>query len=90
MKEFLHQSRRSWLISPQQQAILNQTVKKAKEYDNDYKETCVDSAACFRLPYRDIAMPRNSDDSKSDPKSQEARRVAVGSCRNFQASKYFM
>lgn len=46
-------------------------IKKANEYDDDHKKTYLDAAARFRLPYWDLAMPRNDDDSKATEKAKK-------------------
>ena len=71
MKESLYKLRHNWLTFPQQQAIYNQMIKEANEYHGDYKKTYLDAASRFKLPYWDISMPRNSDDSKATPKAKQ-------------------
>lgn len=55
------------LTYPKQAVVHEEMVKQAKAYpDENDRNTYLDAAASFRLPYWDLIMPRNAE-TNSDP-----------------------
>ena len=63
-------------------------VRQAKAFqDEDEKQSYLDAAARFRLPYWDIIMPRNDEPTKPPPGHTEIDPTVIWGCPRILKAK---
>ena len=67
-------------------------VKQAKKYsDEKERNTYLDAAARFRLPYWDVVMPRNEEQTTPPPGKDRTDPAAIWGCPEiFKVRKVFV
>ena len=64
-----------------QSVVYEEMVRQANAFqDKDEKQSYLDAAARFRLPYWDIVMPRNDEQTKAPPGRSRIDPTAIWGC----------
>ena len=76
------------LLTQLQSVVHAEMVRQASAFkDKDEKQSYLDAAARFRLPYWDIIMPRNDEQTEPPPGQTEADPTAIWGCPEILKAK---